>query len=87
LYKRVKSRRRCAGNTIGVGAIRNASIIAVGGTVREEATGGSVIEECGLDSSGLGWRPEAGSCQHGSYSSVSIKGCPLLDQLKDWYLF
>jgi hypothetical protein len=36
-------------------------------------------EKCGLDSCCLGWRPVAGSSEHGNESSVSIKGGEFLD--------
>jgi hypothetical protein len=37
------------------------------------------MENCGLDSSGSGQGPVAGSCQHGNEHSRSIKGGVLLD--------
>jgi hypothetical protein len=38
----------------------------------------------GLDSSGSGWRPVAGCCEHGNEPSGSIKGMEFLDQLSDY---
>jgi hypothetical protein len=35
--------------------------------------------KCGVDSSGSGWGPVAGSCEHGNEPSGSIKGGEFLD--------
>jgi hypothetical protein len=40
----------------------------------------AVYEECGLDSSGLGWDPLARSCEHDDESSGSTKGGEFLDK-------
>jgi len=32
------------------------------------------VGECGLDASGSGWGPVAGSCEHGNEPSGSIEG-------------
>ena len=37
----------------------------------------------GLDKSGSGQEPAAGSCEHGNETSGSIKGKDLFDQLSD----
>jgi hypothetical protein len=37
------------------------------------------VGSCGLDSSGSGWGPMAGSCEHGNERSGSIKGGEFLD--------
>jgi hypothetical protein len=42
---------------------------------------------CGLDSSGSGYEPVAGSCEHGNKHSGSIKGGEFLRQLSDCWLF
>jgi hypothetical protein len=44
---------------------------------------GSMVGRCGLDSSGSGQVPVAGSCEHCNESSDSIKGGEFLDQLTD----
>jgi hypothetical protein len=41
---------------------------------------------CGSKSSGSIYGPVAGSCEHGSGHSVSIKGAKFLDQLSDYEL-
>jgi hypothetical protein len=37
------------------------------------------VWRCGLTSSGSGWGPVAGSCEHGNEPSGSIKGREFLD--------
>jgi hypothetical protein len=41
------------------------------------------VKDCGLDSSGSGWRPVAGRCEHGNEPSDSIKGGEFVDWLSD----
>jgi len=48
---------------------------------------GNGLESCGLDESGSGLRPVAGSCEDGNESSGSIKGGQFLDLLFDYQLF
>jgi hypothetical protein len=38
-----------------------------------------MVGRCGLDASGLGYGPVAGSCQHGNETSRSIKGGETLE--------
>jgi hypothetical protein len=44
------------------------------------------VRGCGLDSSGSGQRPMAGSCEHGYELTGSIKGGRFLDQLNNYQL-
>jgi hypothetical protein len=44
------------------------------------------VEGCGVDSSGSGKRPVAGSCEHGNETSGSIRSGEFLDQLGDYKL-
>jgi hypothetical protein len=44
------------------------------------------LHRYGLDSSGSGQGPVAGSCEHGNEPSGFIKGREFLDQLRDYYL-
>jgi hypothetical protein len=41
---------------------------------------------CGLDSSGLGYGPVAGSCEHSTEPSGSIIGWEFLHYLSDYYV-
>jgi hypothetical protein len=41
------------------------------------------VGRCGLDSSGSGCGPVAGSCEHGNETLRSIKGGEFLDYLND----
>jgi hypothetical protein len=41
---------------------------------------------CGLDSTGAGYGPVAGSCEYGNEPSGSIKGGEFLDWLSDYEL-
>jgi hypothetical protein len=41
---------------------------------------------CGLDSSGTGWGPVVGFCEHGNKPLASMKGGEFLDQLSDCWL-
>jgi hypothetical protein len=44
------------------------------------------VGKCGLDSSGTGCGPVAGSCEHDNEPSGSIKAEEFLDYLSDYYL-
>jgi hypothetical protein len=40
---------------------------------------------CGLDSSGSGQGPVAGSCEHSNEPLGSIKFCEILEHLSEWW--
>jgi hypothetical protein len=42
------------------------------------------VGRCGLDVSGSGMGPVAGSCEHGNETLTSIKGGEFLDLLSDY---
>jgi len=44
------------------------------------------VGRCGLDASGSGQEPEAGSCEHGNEPLGSMKGGEFLDGLSDYLL-
>jgi hypothetical protein len=50
----------------------------------EDVTAVNRVGICGLDASGSGWGPVAGSFEHGKAPSVSIKAGKFLDYFSDY---